>query len=555
MGVLARQQRMTQEALRKTLREAQDATARFQSFFDGSPEMLAVVDREGQLILANRRWRSEVGASNDGQPGTQALVPANAWTVGASAATMHEHWQAALQGRVSEQALSTTRPDGSVQELEMSFAPLVDHTGDVVGAYTSIRDVGLLRKRQQDQANARRLESIGRLAGGIAHDFNNIITGIQGYAQLLALALPPDHEGLQDLREIVGAGDRAANLTRQLLAFARSQVIEPKCVDLAPLVDQMASLLRRVIGDERNFAIEIDDNVWPVLVDPGQLEQVLMNLVINARDATKEDGKIVLSAKNEVVDADNAGIFEIQAGAYIVVSVQDDGIGMPPDVRARIFEPFFTTKGPGKGTGLGLATVEGIVRQLGGCIRVESEPGNGTTFRAYFPRAMAGAAEPIEPGREAAKVRPASETILLVEDDPSLRALNARILEKSGFRVLRFADGSQALRISELELSRVAVLITDVVMQETNGFELANQLRQRVPQLPVLFVSGYVDHEVLRQFAGEGEVTLLGKPFAPDELVAKVGQILGAASSSDRRSMPDVHAVRASIRAQCTRPT
>jgi PAS domain S-box-containing protein len=373
---------------------------------------------------------------------------------------------------------------------------------------------------------AQKLESIGRLAGGIAHDFNNLLTVILSGAEELKRGL---EEGAVLDAEIVGeigaAGGRARELTRQLLAFARRQVIAPVPVDLNALVRRGEKLLRCVLGEDVELAATLQPALWPVRCDPGQMEQVLLNLAVNARDAMPSGGKLTIETSNLDVDASHGALFPgIEPGPYVRLAMHDCGIGMSPEVKARLFEPFFTTKPAGKGTGLGLATVYGIVNQNGGFIRVESEPGCGATFELLFPRtdqAAVAAAPPAAVG--AAR---GTETVLVVEDDLQVREVTVRSLRAGGYLVLAAGGGREALDLLAREGAQLHLLVTDVVMQGLDGRALADELRRRHPELRVLYVSGHAEDAILERGVLEPGVAFLPKPFTASSLLARVRAVL-----------------------------
>jgi CheY-like chemotaxis protein len=373
------------------------------------------------------------------------------------------------------------------------------------------------------------MEAVGQLAGGVAHDFNNLLTAIIGYAELIVDRAQRDPIVRQNAILIGKAGEKAGTLTRQLLAFSRKQLLQPRVLDLNSLVNEMERLLQRVIGER--FRIEtIPDAVdGRVRADPGQLEQVLLNLGVNARDAMPEGGTVTIRTSNQHLEPEQARQISsiLPGGAYVVLSVSDTGTGMDEATQAHIFEPFFTTKGPGKGTGLGLATVYGIVRQSGGAIGVESAVGRGTTFRIYLPyeRAPIDHVKSVVPSPISAAN---SETILVVEDDAAVRQLVCDVLEDRGFKVLCAGNGPEAIRLARRHQGDIDLLVTDVVMPQISGPQLSKQLFQSRPDMKVLFVSGYSandmgDHGVLAE-----NIELLQKPFSPHTLLARIRQVLGS---------------------------
>jgi signal transduction histidine kinase/ActR/RegA family two-component response regulator len=379
-----------------------------------------------------------------------------------------------------------------------------------------------LREREMQLQQSQKLEAVGTLAGGVAHDFNNLLSVISGYTQIAATYLDASHPARADLREVVSAADRAARLTTQLLAFSRRQVLQPRVLDLADVVEGVEKMLRRLIGEHIDLRTIVTGEVPPVCADRGQLEQVLLNLVVNARDAMPAGG--VITIELSAVDSENAPADEPARRAQ--VAVRDTGIGMDDATRARVFEPFFTTKPQGKGTGLGLATVYGIVAQSGGEITVQSAPGAGATFIVRLPAVhhlVASAEEEIA----AASTARGSERVLLAEDDTALRALLERVLSVGGYRVLSAADGEEAMRISSAYAGEIALLVTDVVMPRMSGVELATRLVGERPDCAVLFISGYAD-DAIAAYRIAPDAPFLRKPFSPDELTQRVRAVLDA---------------------------
>jgi len=369
------------------------------------------------------------------------------------------------------------------------------------------------------------MDALGRLAGGIAHDFNNLLTVIKGHGDLLLGRLQPADSLQMSGVQIVKAADRAASLTRQLLAFCRMQLLQPKVVDLNALVSEMCSLLRRLVREDIAFTFQAGESLGRVKADPGQIEQVIVNLAVNACDAMPEGGKLTIETHNVTVDEKWAAARPpIHAGAYVLLAVTDTGQGMDAMTRARIFEPFFTTKEQGKGTGLGLATVYGVVKQSGGCIWVESEPGKGARFEVYLPRVE----ERAESGRGQEILAPLvrrTATVLIAEDEEGVRELASEFVSSAGYTVLTAKDGQEALEIAERSPGSIHLLITDVVMPKMRGPELAKRLKALQPYLRIVYMSGYLEYNSGNgQFLEEG--FFLQKPFSRNTLVSKVDEAL-----------------------------
>jgi PAS domain S-box-containing protein len=418
--------------------------------------------------------------------------------------------------------------NGSWRYLEGVFTNLLDDpsVGAIVNNY---RDVTERRLLQEQVLQAQKMEAVGRLAGGVAHDFNNILTAIGGYTDLLLADLPPNDPSRRDVEEIYQAAQRAAALTQQLLAFSRRQVMQPKVVDINALVTDIEKMLRRLIGEDILFATVLHPRLGNVRADPGQIEQVLVNLAVNARDAMPSGGRLTIETRNvELDESYTTDHPSVRPGRYVLLTVTDTGIGMTEETKSHIFEPFFTTKTRGKGTGLGLATVYGIVQQTGGHIWAYSEPGRGTTMRVYLPRVDAPA-DPIDhPGDPAPDALRGTETILLVEDEDAVRAVTRQLLERSGYTVLEAADGPAALALVDRAKGtlHVDLLLTDVVMPGMSGRELAEHLLARCPKLRVLYMSGYTDDAVVRHGMLQPGLAYLEKPFRPTKLLMKVRETL-----------------------------
>jgi PAS domain S-box-containing protein len=394
-------------------------------------------------------------------------------------------------------------------------------------------DVTDKRNLESQLRHSQKMESVGRLAGGVAHDFNNLLGVITGYGDLLAKRLPPDDRMGQYIDNILKAAVRGAGLTRQLLAFSRRQVLQPRLLDLNAVVEDVNKMLLRLIGEDIRLTTSLDPDLPAILADAGQLEQVLMNLAVNARDAMPRGGRILVETRAVQFDAKYAHLHPgVEPGSYVMLAVSDTGSGMTPEIRDQIFEPFFTTKEDGKGTGLGLATVHGIVKQSGGHIYVYSEPGRGSTFKVHLPAAIGETDAP--PAEELPAPRGA-ETILVVEDEAALRQIVREVLEESGYTVLDAAHGMAAHELCTRTPGTIDLLITDVVMPGIGGSELAALLRGERPDMRVLYISGYTDDAVVVHEVMTGNMPFLAKPFTPADLARKVREVL------DRKSVTGSH--------------
>jgi two-component system cell cycle sensor histidine kinase/response regulator CckA len=388
-----------------------------------------------------------------------------------------------------------------------------------------LMDVTGRRELEEQLRQAQKMEAVGMLAGGVAHDFNNLLTIINGYTQLILNNLKPGDKNRQSAEQVMKAGERAAALTNQLLAFSRRQVLQLKIVDLNQAVNSLGTMLQRLIGEDIDLRLELRPDLGRVSADPSQLEQVLMNLAVNARDAMPQGGTLTIETANVQLDdgyaAQHVGV---KPGPYVLLGVSDTGSGMDEATKQRLFEPFYTTKPPGKGTGLGLSTVFGIVKQSGGSVEVYSEPGSGSSVKVYFPRVDQSV--PAEEGARKRQPPRGTETILLVEDDEMVRNLVRETLEREGYKVMGAADPVEAQRIADGHRGKIQLLITDVVMPRLNGKELAKALVERRPELKVLYMSGYTDSAIVNSGILQKEVAFLQKPFTPAALAGKVRDVL-----------------------------
>lgn len=425
--------------------------------------------------------------------------------------------------------LRLQRADGTSFPAECWPHPIERH-GEVIGRVVTFVDITQRRRVEAELHHSQRLDSVGRLAGGVAHDFNNLLTAIEGYATLAQAGAGADNPIWNDLQEIRNTTRRAATLTRQLLAFGRRQATEPRVIDLNDLLTRMQNLLRPLIGETVVIETRLTPGLGAVLADPGQIEQVVVNLVVNARDAMPSGGRITIETRN--VDLDEAYAQEhvgVAPGRYAMLAVSDTGIGISEAVQARMFEPFFTTKDVGKGTGLGLATCYGIVKQHGGNIWCYSEPGMGATFKVYVPR-TSGVAERSAPPPDKPSAR-GTESILLVEDQTQVRAIASRTLSAAGYEVKVAQDAAEALRLAQALEGTLHLLVTDVVMPGMNGIELSKRLRETRPAVQVLYTSGYSEMTIPREGLDGSPAFFLEKPFTPETLLRRVREALAALRS------------------------
>jgi two-component system cell cycle sensor histidine kinase/response regulator CckA len=416
--------------------------------------------------------------------------------------------------------------DGSIIWINLTVSLVHEDSGEPKYFISVIEDITNRKRVEEQLVHAQKLDSIGRLAGGIAHDFNNLLTAILGFTEMAAERVTEDAETSEFLANTLHAGERAAALTRQLLAFARRQMIEPKIVDLNILLIQLDKLLRRIIGEDIELIMLPEVPLWEVRADPSQLEQVIVNLAVNARDAMPVGGHLTIETHSVVLDEEYAGQHaEVVPGEYVMLAVSDTGMGMTEEVKRHMFEPFFTTKGPGKGTGLGLATCYGIVKQSGGHLWFYSEPGKGATFKIYIPRAVGAAVVTKE---DKSHFAGGAETILLVEDETLVRDFAKRTLTDRGYNVLEAGNGIDALAVASAFPGRIDLLLTDVVMPQMGGKALAEKIVMERPGIKILYTSGYTDHAIVHHGSLDEGVVFLQKPYTPSSLSRKVRETLDA---------------------------
>jgi PAS domain S-box-containing protein len=486
-------------------------------------EGVVITDVEGDIVYANPAFERATGHCVQEAIGQNAVILNRSQDDGGSAARL----RATLRGGgVWQGRLNNRRKDGSSYVSEGSISPVRDEEGHVTNYVAVQRDVTQELQMEEEYREALKMEAVGRLAAGIAHDFNNMLTAINGYASLVLGNMPPQDPDQDMVQAILGAGERAADLVRQLLTFARKEVVESEVLNLNDTVDALSGILRRSVGEHVELRTDLSPDLWAVKADATQIDRIVVNLAVNARDAMPDGGTLTLRTRNVVLREDGAsGDLEARHGDYVVLSVSDTGVGMSEDVQAHIFEPFFTTKELGRGTGLGLATVYGIVKQSGGWLQVDSAEGQGATFEIYLPRCVELAAQQVDWTVEE-DFEPGSETILLVEDDDVVREVAGAVLESQGYTVLLAADAEAASQEAAKHTGSIDLLLTDVIMPGTSGPKLAMQLSQRSTQLKVLFMSGYPDDEIQRHAGGQIDVDLLSKPFQTVDLATKVRAVL-----------------------------
>src|SRR6266540_2797653 len=506
------ERKQAEESIQKLLRAVEQAE-----------NVIFMTDPDGQISYINPSFEALYGYKREEVLGRTPRILKSGQQ---DAAFYTEFWSKLLSGEGVRGEIVNRARDGRLVTVQMSANAVLDSDGKRVGYVAVQHDVTERKLLEQQFRQAQKMEAIGQLAGGVAHDFNNLLTAILGYAELLAEKLKDRPREAEDLDEIRKAGERAASLTRQLLAFSRQQVFERKVLDLNCLIAEIEKMLRRLIGEDVDLVTVLDPALAYVWADAGQLEQVVMNLAVNARDAMPRGGKLTIETSNVELDEEYARLHTpVRPGRYVMIAVSDTGVGMDAATRSRIFEPFFTTKERGKGTGLGLATVYGIVKQSGGYIWAYSEPGKGTTFKVYLPPADQSLLREEDRVEETLSVRGA-ETVLLVEDEESVRTLSRAILESYGYRVLEAAGAEEAIETVQGYPQPIHLLLTDVVMPSMGGPDLASRIQTLRPDVKVLFMSGYTDETVFRHGHLEQGRLFLQKPFTPEALARKLREAL-----------------------------
>jgi two-component system, cell cycle sensor histidine kinase and response regulator CckA len=505
---------------RATERALQVSRMRFQRLFDSGVIGIVVGDVSGRAVEANGAFLTMVGYTHDellsGELHLGEMTPPE-WAH-ANASAIEQLRQRGFSRPWEKEYI---RKDGTRVPALVAVASLDG------SEYMSISLNLSERKRLEEQVRrAQKMEAIGTLAGGVAHDFNNLLSVILTYTGLLLDGLTDGDPVKADLEEVKKAGERAADLTRQLLAFSRQQMLQPRVLDLNQVVMGMDRMLRRLLGADIELSLLTAQTVGKVHADPGQIEQVILNLVVNARDAMPKGGQLTVETQNAELDAEYASQhLDVAPGSYVLIAVTDTGVGMDASTLAHIFEPFFTTKDKGKGTGLGLSTVFGIVRQSGGHIWVYSEPGKGTTFKVYVPRTDRRPEAPMTSSPPPVTLR-GPETVLIVEDEDQVRAIMRAVLRRYGYNVLEAQNGGEAFLICEKYTARIHLLLTDVVMPRMSGRELAERLAPMRPDMKVLYVSGYTENSIVHHGVLDAGVAFLAKPITPDALVRKVRELL-----------------------------
>ena len=517
----------TRKQAERALRESE---ARYRDLFDNASDLVCATDPHGAFVYVNRAWQEAIGLSQAELGQRRFMDVVHPDSRERCAEVTHRVLAGETQTQV-ELVLVTAAGLPITVEGNLSCTLREGRAVLMRGIYRDITE----RKRVEDQLRqAERMQAAGRLAGGMAHEVNNMMTGVLGFSEFLLRSFSEDDPRRGEVQEIIRAGSRASDVTRQLLAFTRQQLLHPELLDLNTVVTGLEKMLRRTLGEDHALELKLTPEIGLIRADRGQLEQILVNLILNARDAMREHGRVTIATGGAALDevyAQAHGGVGIPPGEYVRLSVTDTGAGMEPATQARIFEPFFTTKPVGQGTGLGLSTVYGIVKQSAGFVWCYSEPGQGTTFKIYLPHAGSRAA-PVPPVRQPAKLRGGSETILVVEDEEIVRALACRGLREQGYAVIEARHGREALEQVERGDAPIHLVISDVVMPELSGRELGARLAVLRPDLPVLYMSGYTGDDVIQRGLLEPGLPFQQKPFTPEGLGRKVREMLDARSAA-----------------------
>ena len=517
-----------------TRKQAEESQARLATVVEQAMETIVITDVDGTIIYVNPAFEKITGYTRSEALG---LNPRLLQSGKQDAAFYRKMWAMLTAGRVWSGHFINKRKDGTLYEEEATISPVFGAAGKIINYVAVKRDVTREKMLEAQNRQAAKMEAVGRLAGGVAHDFNNQLQIILGCSEMILENLAPDHPFRADHQEIRDAAHHSANLTRQLLAFSRQQTISPVILDLNTAIAHSLKMIGRLVGENIRVNFSVSPDGWRVLLDPTQLDQILANLAVNARDAIADAGYIFVTVANcMLLEADCQGRFDfVTPGDYVMLSFRDTGVGMTPEIQAHIFEPFFTTKGEGKGTGLGLATVYGIVKQNNGAITVQSAPGQGATFSIYLPRASAAASAAVEELEE--RMPTGTETILLVEDEEVVLNLVQRTLARQGYNLLTAVTPGLALQLCAQHQETIHLLLTDVVMPDMSGRELADRIHNLRPDICILFMSGY-PADIMEQHGHlSAGLQVLQKPFAAAALAQRVRAVLDAPSTDIPRKV------------------
>ncbi|MBN1936315.1 MAG: response regulator [Anaerolineae bacterium] len=516
-----RERKRAEEALRQRTRDMERLTTAIEQV----AETVVVTDIEGNIVYVNPAFERITGYSCAEVIGQNPRILKSGRQ---NLAFYQELWSTICAGQAWSGHIINKKKDGTLYTEEVTISPVKDENSAIVNYMAVKRDVTHELQLEEQYYQAQKMQALGQLTAGVAHDFNNLLTAINGFTELAQYELAADHPLQDSLGMILYAGQRAAKLIGQLMAFSRKQVMEPQVLNLNVVVAEMDKMLQRILGEHIILKTKLASDLELVKADPIQLEQVIVNLAVNARDAMPHGGYLTVETVNITLDQSYAANhLEVIPGEYILLTISDNGVGMSEEVKAHIFEPFFTTKEMGKGTGLGLATVFGIVKQSGGHITVYSEPGLGTTFKTYLPAVQSPAASLLAPQTQPV-AHYGTGIILLVEDDEPVRSLTRYALQAQGYTILETCSGSEALSLARQQQREIDLLLTDVVMPQMSGRQLAEQIKALYPRIKVLFMSGYTNDTVVQHGLLTAEIEFLPKPFSLNTLVSKVREVLNA---------------------------
>jgi PAS domain S-box-containing protein len=495
---------------------------RLSAAVEQTAEAVVITDADSTILYANPAFEQITGYR---QADVIGHSPRKFGQLGRDVADHRAMWHKVQGGQTWQGRMSNQKPDGTPYVVDMHVSPVRNQAGETINYVSTMRDITREVQLEKQFQQSQKMQALGRLAGGIAHDFNNLLTVIHLSTRLLERQLRPQDPIWENVQHIRETGERAAKLTKQLLSFSRREVVDPVLLDLNRVVSDLSRMLKRIIGEDIELTILLEEGLWPVRVDAAQMEQVIMNLVVNARDAMPEGGTLTIETSNVILDEAYAAFHvDAQLGEHVLLTVSDTGEGMDDEVKSHLFEPFFTTKEKGRGTGLGLSTVFGIVTGSGGHVRIDSRLELGTRVWIYFPRGGKGQAlwDGDQALLEAATPIEEQKTVLVVEDDANVRMLAVRVLASYGYHVLEAANGQEALRLGREHEGPIDVLITDVVMPQMNGRELVEKLHQDRPSTAILYMSGYADDALPTQGGLPADTIFLAKPFTVEGLIRKV---------------------------------